>query len=289
MRTLLSLTFLMLTISACSTKTSKKGNEKIKLSENKYCYPNDSPLIGGTFLTKKFLDKVAKIETNPEKQENTDHMVFIQGGVFDMGGDVALGYKNYQPTALPQNDEYPKHSVQLNDFYMDKHEVTVKEFEEFVKATNYITVAEMDIDWEELKKQLPEGTLKPNAESLKVGSLLFKYLEKKSKKENLNQWWGFKKGVSWKNPNGLNPKLSDIYNHPVTHISWYDALAYAKWLWKRLPSEAEYEYAMRGGQDNTMYPWGNKEINPEEIQGNFSKETSRISIRKKTGLKKWLL
>jgi formylglycine-generating enzyme required for sulfatase activity len=269
MRTLLSLIFIILTVVACSTKTAEKANEKIKLSENKYCYSNDSPLIGETFLTKKFLDKVAEIETNPEKLKNTDQMVFIEGGVFDMGGDVALGYKNYQPTALPQNDEYPKHSVLLNDFYMDTHEVTVKEFEEFVKATNYITVAEMDIDWEELKKQLPAGTSKPNEESLKAGSLLFKYLEKKSGKENLNQWWFFKKGVSWKNPNGLNPKLSDIYNHPVTHISWYDALAYAKWAGKRLPTEAEYEYAMRGGQDNTMYPWGNKEINPEEIQGNF--------------------
>ena len=269
MRTLLSLIFIILTVAACSTKTAKKANEKIKLSENKYCYSNDSPLIGETFLTKKFLDKVAEIETNLEKQKNTDQMVFIEGGVFDMGGDVALGYKNYQPTALPQNDEYPKHSVQLNDFYMDKHEVTVKEFEEFVKATNYVTVAEMDIDWEELKKQLPAGTSKPNEESLKAGSLLFKYLEKKSGKENLNQWWFFRKGVSWKNPNGLNPKLSDIYNHPVTHISWYDALAFAKWAGKRLPSEAEYEYAMRGGEDNTMYPWGNKEINPEEIQGNF--------------------
>lgn len=152
---------------------------------------------------------------------------------------------------------------------MDKHEVTVKQFEEFVKATNYVTVAELDINWEELKKQLPKGTPKPDSESLKAGSLLFKYLDKNTQTETLDQWWVFTKGVSWKNPNGLNPKLSDIYNNPVTHISWYDALAYAKWAGKRLPTEAEYEYAMRAGQKNTMYPWGNAKINYKALQGNF--------------------
>ena len=269
MKHLFSLILIMWCISGCKTEVEKKVDQEVQYSANKYCYPVESPLIGQTYLSEKFLEGIAAIELNPIKDKSLDAMVFIKGGVFEMGADIARGFENLRPTALPQNDEYPKHTVQLNDFYMDEHEVTVKQFEEFVQATNYVTVAEIDINWEELKKQLPAGTPKPSEENLKAGSLIFKYLEGKAEKEDLNQWWFFKQGVSWRNPNGLNPKLSEIYNNPVTHISWYDALAYAKWVGKRLPTEAEYEYAMRGGQQNTMYPWGNKEIAIQEAQGNF--------------------
>ncbi len=264
-------TLLLTTLGLISCNSNKKNNEKekIKFSDNKYCYPIDSPLIGENYLSEKFLQNVANIKLNSKKYKSLDNMVLIKGGSFEMGGDIAPGYENNLATALPQNDEYPKHTVVLNDFYMDKHEITVKQFAEFVKATNYVTVAELDINWEELKKQLPAGTPKPNEEDLKAGSLIFKYLNKETEKESLNQWWHFKKDVSWKNPNGLNPKLSEIYNNPVTHISWYDAIAYAKWAGKRLPTEAEYEYAMRGGNNNTMYPWGDDKIDSKQVQGNF--------------------
>lgn len=171
-----------------------------------------------------------------------------------MGADIPYNYESMQPTALPQKDEFPKHEVSVNNFYMDVHEVTVGEFEEFVKATQYVTVAERDINWEELKKQLPLGTLKPRENDLKAGSLVFNYISKNANQKDSESWWSFKKGISWKNPDGSFPNIEDIKDQPVTHVSWYDALAYAKWVGKRLPAEAEYEYAMRGGEHNTMYP-----------------------------------
>ena len=287
MNKLLPFGLLVLMISfGCDTKTKTETSIPNNTNENKYCYPVETPLLGQDFLSEQFLNTISKIELNPEKQSSLEGMILIKGGVFEMGGDVAPGYDKLSPTALPQNDEYPKHKVKLNDFYMDTHEVTVKQFEEFVKATNYTTVAELDINWEELKKQLPAGTPKPDLAHLKAGSLLFKYLNGNTQTETLDQWWVFTQGVSWRNPNGLNPKLSDIYDNPVTHISWYDALAYAKWAGKRLPTEAEYEYAMRGGQDNTMYPWGNSKIDSKARQGNFFQGNFPYSNTKDDGFEK---
>ena len=254
-------------------QNQKKENKILTSSENLYCYPpassSSSDLLGKAFLSNKYLTTISKIDTNLENANSTDGMVFIKGGTFSMGADTPSNYENMTATALPQKDEYPKHKVKIDDFYMDKHEVTIGEFQEFVQATNYITVAELDINWDDIKAQVPAGTPKPSNESLRAGSLIFSSKTGQTDNNSLHNWWSFKTGVSWKNPDGLNRNISEIKNHPVTHISWYDALAYAKWKGKRLPTEAEYEYAMRGGQDKTMYPWGNEMLTSSSKQGNF--------------------
>ncbi|MEZ4914416.1 MAG: SUMF1/EgtB/PvdO family nonheme iron enzyme [Chitinophagales bacterium] len=85
----------------------------------------------------------------------------------------------------------------------------------------------------------------------------------------MSNWWTYTAGVNWKNPDGTQPQIDDILRQPVTQVSWYDALAYAKWVGKRLPTEAEFEYAMRAGKNNTMYPWGNEKISHDKQYGNF--------------------
>ncbi|WGH75136.1 formylglycine-generating enzyme family protein [Tenacibaculum tangerinum] len=215
------------------------------------------------------LTNLEAVQPNDKLLNDTSGMVLIKGGVFDMGGDTPENAKEMPATALAQPDEFPKHKVGVSDFYMDEHEVTVRQYLEFVKATGYKTVAEYDIDWNELKKQLPEGTPKPDNSLLEAGSLVFSYAPKGTPKDNLGNWWTFTKGVNWKNPDGSKPKLDAILNLPVTQVSWYDAMAYAKWANKRLPTEAEYEYAMRAGKNNTMYPWGNEMVASTMNKGNF--------------------
>lgn len=222
-------------------------------------------LKGKELLDIKFLKEIKKIKPNLKKVEDTQGMVFIKGGVFQMGADIPEHIEGFAKSALPQSDEFPKHLVQVSDFYMDTHEVTVKEYFEFVEATGYKTVAEYDIDWKEIKKQLPKNTPYPNQESLKAGALVFKYPQKNSSSD----WWVFVKGANWKNPDGETKDLHSILNLPVTQISWYDALAYARWVGKRLPTEAEFEYAMRGGKNNQVYSWGNQNVDNGKTQGNF--------------------
>jgi len=189
--------------------------------------------------------------------DNYSGMVKIMGGVFEMGGDIPSGFENMPKTALPQGDELPKHTVQINDFWIDEHEVTNAEFKAFVDATGYVTTAEKPIDWEELKKQLPPGTPEPPAENLLPASLVFNYAPANASRDNLANWWTFKKQANWRQPKGPESSIDGKEDYPVVHISWYDAQAYAQWAGKRLPTEAEWEYAMRGGKQNMMYPWGN--------------------------------
>jgi sulfatase modifying factor 1 len=230
-------------------------------------------------VNSKSLDTISKsnvevIETNNALAKDYEGMVKISGGVFDMGGDVPSGFEDMPKTALPQGDELPKHKVQISDFWMDEHEVTNAQFKEFVDATGYITIAERPIDWEELKKQVPPGTPKPSEEHLLPGSLVFRYADKNATKDNLENWWSFVKGANWRHPKGPGSSIEGLDNYPVVQVSWYDAVAYAKWAGKRLPTEAEYEYAMRGDLANQMYPWGNNKTNEgvfyaNHLQGEF--------------------
>ena len=178
-------------------------------------------------------------------------MVLIPGGVFDMGGD------NDQA----DRDEYPKHKVQVSAFYMDVTEVTNAQFKKFVDATGYITTAEKKPDWEEIKKTVPPGTPKPPDSVLVAASLVFKPSNGPVELNDYSQWWSWVSGANWKQPQGPGSNIDGKENYPVVHISWDDAIAYCKWAGKRLPTEAEWEFAARGGLINNIYPWGNEHVN----------------------------
>ena len=196
-----------------------------------------------------------------ESQNRNSHnnMVFIKGGTFLMGGDNNQANK----------DEYPKHNVTLSGFWMDITEVTNAQFAEFVKATNYITTAENNIDWSALKKQLPPNTPKPSDENLQPASLVFI-----TQNNDSDYWWKMVASANWKHPSGLNSDIIGKDNYPVVQVSWYDAQAYCNWAKKRLPTEAEWEFAARGNLKNKIYSWGNESVNigkpkANSWQGNF--------------------
>ena len=189
---------------------------------------------------------------------SSDEMILIPSGTFSMGAD------NNQAGA----DEYPKHTVKVDSFLMDEHEVTNAQFAKFVKATGYITTAEKKPDWEDLKKSVPPGTPKPPDSVLVAASLVFKQTEQEVNLNDYNQWWSWTPGADWKHPQGPGSSIKGKDNYPVVQVSWYDAVAYCKWAGKRLPTEAEWEWAARGGLKNNIYPWGNEGVNTGKPKAN---------------------
>lgn len=185
-------------------------------------------------------------------------MKYIPGGSFVMGGD------NDQASG----DEYPEHQVRVSAFWMDETEVTNKKFREFIKATGYKTIAERKPDWEDLKKDLPPGTEKPHDSLLVAASLVFQQLSGPADLRNYSSWWNWVPGADWKHPRGPSDTIGGKENFPVVHVSWYDATAYCQWAGKRLPTEAEWEFAARGGLNDSIYPWGNEHINSGKIKAN---------------------
>jgi formylglycine-generating enzyme required for sulfatase activity len=159
--------------------------------------------------------------------------------------------------------EMPAHEVTVDGFFMDITEVTNKQFKKFIKETKYKTVAEREIDWEEMKKELPRDTPKPHDSILQPGSLIFnKKVNKVASMDNYTQWWTWKIGANWKHPEGPESSIEGKDNYPLVHIAFEDALAYCKWANRRLPTEAEWESAAQGTSVNNIYTWGN---NPEVL------------------------
>ncbi|XP_053209774.1 formylglycine-generating enzyme-like [Panonychus citri] len=178
------------------------------------------------------------LKCNPKEDDDDDeiNMVPLKGGIFLMG-------TNYPE--FPEDGEYPEREISLDPFWLDKTEVSNQQFAQFTQSTNYQTEAE------------------------RFGSsFVFENLVDNETLSTINQvvanapWWLLVNGSNWKHPEGPKSFIDQQMDHPVVHVSWNDADSYCKWLGKRLPTEAEWEYACRGGLSRRQYPWGNK-LNPQ--------------------------
>ena len=186
------------------------------------------------------LDRVAQVLPEHTVPENSvqPEMVWVPGGSFNMGSD-----KHYP-------EEAPAHRVTVDGFWMDRIPVTNREFREFVNATGHVTVAEIRPDAKDYPGALPN--------MLRAGSLVFTPPKHPIDLRDWSQWWNFKFGANWKRPFGPRSSLAGLNDHPVVHVAYADVLAYARWAGKDLPTEAEWEFAARGGLDSAEFAWGDE-------------------------------
>lgn len=231
----------------------QQGNQQKELAVIK-----DSPANCMQVPSRFSSNEMEQEVSSQNNDTSTKGMILIPAGTFLMGGN------NDQAA----NDEYPQHKVTVSAFYIDITEVTNAQFRKFINATGYVTTAERKPDWEEMKKTLPPGTPKPPDNILVPASLVFKETNGPVNLNDYSQWWNWVPGANWKHPTGPESNIEGKDNHPVVQVSWYDAVAYCKWAGKRLPTEAEWEYAARGGLENDIYPWGNEPINQGKAKAN---------------------
>jgi len=211
------------------------------------------------------------IQANPsatmlDTRDRAD-MVFIPGGTFRMGSD-----KHYA-------EEAPVHRVTVGAFWIDRTPVTNREFRKFVTATGHVTFAEIPPDPKDYPGALPH--------MLKAGSLVFDPPNHPVDTRDWSQWWTFKFGANWRRPYGPRSSIGGLDDHPVVHVTYRDAEAYAKWAGKDLPTEAEFEFAARGGLDGAEFAWGD-ELTPgnrqmaNTWQGTFPFENLALDGYKRT-------
>jgi formylglycine-generating enzyme required for sulfatase activity len=177
-------------------------------------------------------------------------MVWIPGGEFSMGCRVPSEGFCTMATLSATNDAQPIHRVYVSGFWMDATDVTNEKFEEFVKATGYVTIAERAPTKEEFPTAPPEN--------LVAGSVVFTPTAGPVPLDDHFQWWNYVHGANWRHPQGPQSDIKGKGNYPVVQIAYPDAAAYAKWSGKRLPTEAEWEFAARGGLSGKSYAWGDQ-------------------------------
>ena len=178
--------------------------------------------------------------SNQIAEVNLDQMTLITGGDFLMGSD------SFYP------EEKPVHRVTVDSFYIDRYQVTNEQYKQFIDETGYITVAERPLDPKDYPGAKPE--------LLVPGALVFQKSKGPVDLSSYFNWWAWVPGANWKNPGGPKSSLDGFEKHPVVHVAYEDAEAYAKWAGKGLPTEAEWEFAARGGLDGMNFTWGNEDV-----------------------------